>query len=69
VDTPHHRDEVVVEYPLGWPCELILVRLELYLLGTLPRIEALAVAEHVEACHDCAHRLVLSLPVGTARRG
>jgi hypothetical protein len=58
-----------VEHPPGWPCELILVRLELYLLGTLSRIEALAVAEHVETCHGCAHRLVLSLPLGSARRG
>ena len=58
-----------MEYPPGWTCELILVRLELYLLGTLPQIEALAMAEHVEACHGCAHRLALSLPGGNARRG
>lgn len=58
-----------MEYPPGWTCELILVRLELYLLGTLPRVEALAVAEHVEACPGCAHRLALSLPAGNARRG
>jgi hypothetical protein len=49
----------VIEYPLGWSCELILVRLERYLAETLPYKEALALAEHVEACESCAHRLVL----------
>ena len=48
-----------MEYPLGWSCELILVRLERYLADTLPYEEALALAEHVEACEACAHRLVL----------
>ncbi|HKT60763.1 MAG TPA: hypothetical protein VJQ46_12000 [Gemmatimonadales bacterium] len=49
----------MVEYPSGWTCELIIVKLELYLIGSLPRGEALAVAEHVEACAGCGQRLVL----------
>lgn len=49
-----------MDHPRGWTCELIVTRLELYLLGKLPRGEALAVGEHVEACDGCAHRLVLS---------
>ncbi len=48
-----------MEYPPGWTCELIVLRLEYYLVGTLPLVEALAVAEHVEACAGCAQFLVL----------
>ena len=48
-----------MEYPHGWTCELVVVKLELYLLGSLPLDDALAVAEHVEACAECAHDLVL----------
>jgi anti-sigma factor RsiW len=36
-----------------------VLQLELYLLGTLPLSEALAVAEHLEACDGCPQRLVL----------
>jgi hypothetical protein len=53
-----------VEYPPGWTCELVIVRLELYLLDRLSLSEALTVAEHIEACAGCAHRLVL-LRVGS----
>ncbi len=35
------------------------VRLELYLLGTLARGEALAIADHIEACVWCGQDLVL----------
>jgi anti-sigma factor RsiW len=56
-----------VEYPTGWTCEVTVVKLELYLLGTLTLAEALAVAEHVEACANCAQCLVLWQPAG--RRG
>ena len=48
-----------MEYPPGWTCELVIVRLELYLLDRLSLSEALTVAEHIEACAGCAHRLVL----------
>jgi anti-sigma factor RsiW len=64
-----------VEYPSGWTCELTVVKLELYLLGTLSRAEALAVADHLEACPGCTQRLVLWRPVragsteGRGRRG
>lgn len=49
----------MVEYPPGWTCERTVLRFEVYLLGTLPLIEALAVAEHLEACDGCPQRLVL----------
>ena len=47
-----------MEYPPGWTCELVVVKLELYLVGSLSWAESLAVAEHLEACSDCPHRLV-----------
>jgi hypothetical protein len=52
----------MVEYPAGWTCERITLKLEYYLVGSLPRAEALAVAEHIEACVLCAQRLVLLGP-------
>jgi len=48
-----------MEYPAGWPCEVTVLRFEHYLLATLTRLEALAVAEHLEACALCAQRLAL----------
>ncbi|HKW40609.1 MAG TPA: zf-HC2 domain-containing protein [Gemmatimonadales bacterium] len=48
-----------MEYPVGWTCELIVVRLERYVMETLPRREMLAVAEHLEACTECGQALVL----------
>jgi hypothetical protein len=58
----------MTEYPAGWTCELVLVRLERYRASTLPRTEALALAEHFEACVTCAQSLVLMV-AGTALRG
>jgi hypothetical protein len=58
----------MTEYPAGWNCELVLVRLDQYRASTLPRDEALALAEHFEACVSCAQRLAL-IVVGTGRRG
>ena len=58
----------MTEYPAGWTCELVLVRLEQYRANTLARAEALALAEHFEACFSCAQRLVL-IVTGPARRG
>jgi hypothetical protein len=49
----------MVEYPPGWTCEQITLRIERYLLISLPRGEALAVAEHLEACAWCAQRVGL----------
>ena len=49
-----------MEYPAGWTCEVVVVRLEAYLLGTLLWADALALAEHIEACVSCAQLLVLT---------
>ena len=46
-------------YPTGWTCERTILNFELYLLSTLPLSESLAIAEHLEACEDCAQRLAL----------
>jgi hypothetical protein len=47
------------EYPAGWTCAQVTVRFERYLLGTLPLAEALALADHIEACVWCGQALVL----------
>jgi Putative zinc-finger len=57
-----------MEYPGGYTCEHTLLRLERYLLAELPLVEALAVAEHIEACVSCAQHLVLVLPQREVRR-
>ena len=49
----------MVDHPAGWTCERTVLRFEYYLLGTLPLSDALAVAEHLEACDGCPQRLVL----------
>lgn len=61
----------MTEYPPGWTCELIVLRLQRYVLTTLPLGEALAVAEHIEACVVCAQRLAVLSPAGgrAGRRG
>jgi len=48
-----------VEYPSGWTCEVTAVRLERYVVESLPRREMLAVGEHLEACLECAQALEL----------
>jgi len=48
-----------MEYPTGWTCEVVVVKLELYLGDSLSRGESLAVAEHLEACAGCAQLLVV----------
>jgi anti-sigma factor RsiW len=55
------------EYPPGWTCEVVVLRFQRYLLGTLARGDALAVAEHLEACLVCATRLVIIEPGEAAR--
>ena len=60
----------MTDYPAGWTCERIARSFENYLLDRLQRIEALAVAEHLEACPGCAHGLVLyRVTVVERRRG
>jgi anti-sigma factor RsiW len=54
----------VTNYPAGWTCDLIVVRIERYLAGGLPRAEALAVAEHIEACVWCSERIAMLLLLG-----
>jgi hypothetical protein len=56
-----------VQYPSGWTCELVVLRLEHYFLGTIPLDGALAVAEHLEACESCAQHFVLRYPVPLPR--
>ncbi|HEY8196684.1 MAG TPA: zf-HC2 domain-containing protein [Gemmatimonadales bacterium] len=65
------KDEgtAMVDYPPGWTCERTLLRLEYYLLGTLPREESLAIAEHLEACEGCPMHLELHRLTVTTRRG
>jgi len=58
-----------MEYPPGWTCKVVTLRLEYYLLNTVPRVEALAIAEHVEACEPCAHQLARLRPTDLERRG
>jgi anti-sigma factor RsiW len=60
---------LVTAYPAGWTCDLIVVRLERYLLGTLAWTEALAVAEHIEACMWCAERIATLLLIRDAGAG
>jgi hypothetical protein len=58
-----------MEYPSGWTCEKIVVQIEYYLVSRLDLADALAVAEHLEACPGCAHQLVLlRMPPGRRAR-
>jgi hypothetical protein len=59
----------MLEYPPGWTCERTALRFEHYLLSTLPLGNALAVAEHLEACDGCAQRLVFYRLTLVDRRG
>jgi anti-sigma factor ChrR (cupin superfamily) len=54
----------MLDHPPGWGCERTALRFELYLRSTLALAEALAIAEHVEACPGCAQRLVLYRVIG-----
>lgn len=56
-------------YPDGVTCEVVILRLERYLTSALPLSEALDTAEHIEACFDCAGRLVLVRVRMTRRSG
>ena len=56
-----------MEYPPDWTCEKTVVQFEYYFLSRLELADALAVAEHLEACPGCAHQLIL-LRMTTGRR-
>jgi hypothetical protein len=58
-----------MEYPTGWTCEVVVLRLERYRMGALPLGDSLAIAEHLEACLVCYQRLMLVEPQGVGRRG
>ena len=63
------RGALMTEYPHAWTCEVTVFRLEGYVRGTLDLADALAIAEHVEACAPCALLLMLMVdhgPAGTA---
>jgi Putative zinc-finger len=60
----------MVEYPSGWTCERVGIKLELYLLAQLSLEESLAMAEHLEACPGCSQcMVVLGLSVQVRRHG
>ena len=48
-----------MDYPSGWTCERTIRLFESYLQSTLELLDCLAIAEHLEACEDCAQRVVL----------
>jgi hypothetical protein len=53
-----------MEYPQGWTCEVVVFRLESYVRYTLPQGDALALAEHLEACLSCVQLLAVKLEQG-----
>jgi anti-sigma factor ChrR (cupin superfamily) len=59
----------MTEYPAGWTCDVVVLHLQRYRLGTLSPADSLAIAEHLEACVVCYQRLVLVEPQGVGRRG
>jgi hypothetical protein len=48
-----------MEFPAGWTCAQTELSFERYLRSTLVLTEALAIAEHLEACEGCAHQIIL----------
>lgn len=59
----------MTDYPPGWTCEVVAVRLTRYRSSGLPLSDALAMAEHLEACILCVQRLLLLEPPGVGSRG
>ena len=49
----------MAEYPPGWTCEKTLLQFEYYLSSRLQLAQALAGAEHLEACLECAEQLMI----------
>ena len=58
------RIMATTEYPAGYTCDVIALRLDRYVMGTLARADALAVAEHLEACAWCEERFALLRQAG-----
>jgi len=48
-----------MEHPPGWTCEKTVVQFEYYFVSRLKLADALAIAEHLEACPGCAQELIL----------
>jgi hypothetical protein len=48
-----------MDYPAGWTCAHTGLSFDRYLRNTLVLVDALAVAEHLEACEGCAHQIIL----------
>jgi hypothetical protein len=48
-----------MEHPPGWTCEKTVVQFDYYFVSRLKLADALAVAEHLEACPGCAQQLIL----------
>jgi hypothetical protein len=59
----------MTEYPAGWTCQVVILRLERYRVATLALAESLAIAEHLEACTDCAERLLMVMVPGSRAHG
>ena len=53
-----------MEYPPDCTCEIVVLRLEAYVRYTLAHGDALAIAEHLEACVSCAQLLAVKLEQG-----
>ena len=58
-----------MDFPAGWTCELVVARLDAYLLETMALADALAVAEHLEACPGCGERRVVRRTIVVVRDG
>jgi hypothetical protein len=48
-----------MDYPSGWTCERTTRQFEPYLLSTLALLDSIAVAEHLEACDECAQTILI----------
>jgi hypothetical protein len=59
----------MTNYPRGVTCDVVRIRLELYLERTLLWSEALEVAEHLQACPPCSGRLELLRATFVVRSG
>jgi hypothetical protein len=48
-----------MDYPADWTCERTIRQFESYLLSTMELLDSLAMAEHLEACVECAGTIVM----------
>jgi hypothetical protein len=56
----------MMEYPRHCTCEVVVLRLESYVRYTLAHGDALAIAEHLEACESCTQLLAIRLEQWTS---